>query len=759
MSLLDNRMTVLQSTPSHGFWLDLEQLADKPTSALTAGDVDSSIDTRQAEQADLSSDAFAQVARMREANSGTAAYDLGAGLPEAVRSYTAGAVDFYAAQGALRRSGFAGHWSFSDPDVPLFPDDPKVVATGERDVNNAIARFRAVLALPPADSRSRATWAAYMLGRSLELRGHEGDLQAASSAFQQVRELAAAGFPDPLGLAVASLGEEARLQLKQEMISSAIALYAQQAMSGGNSALTSLQIVAEALLRDPARLSANIADQRVQRLLVAYVLNSDAGRAQFTSDLQLWRLADPKEHDDEDEDYLDEETATDSQELDLPNPIVTLVDAINLAGLEHVADVDRLAVLQYSLGQFDTAETLVARSNTPLAEWLKAKLALRSGNLDAAARHYAAAVAAFPTQNSSDAKPPAGRERIMGERGVLALARGEYVTALEYLYGACNTGHDCYSADVAYLAERILTLNELMAFVDQHVIPVATVLDTTVSENEEEEEVDEPWLLKRDLNHILARRLMREGRYRDAERYFADVENWDTDETGPALKELARAYADARHRADHAWTRVGRARGWFAAAEIARHQGMELLGYEGTPDVAEWRGSVPIGSLPEMSDGPFVTDGELRRASVTTPPLPVRFHYRRVAVEHAQHAADLLPPRSQAFAAVLCTAAGWMRDGPSVEGNDGRELALYRRYVREGAYVPWATNFGRNCAPPDFNAASRLIWEQRTSAARHAIRQYRWVFASAALILMGLAGWTLVRARRRRDRERLASRA
>ncbi len=49
-----------------------------------------------------------------------------------------------------------------------------------------------------------------MLGRIQQLNG---EFDAARKSFQTVRARAQAGAPDPMGLAVASLGEEARIDL------------------------------------------------------------------------------------------------------------------------------------------------------------------------------------------------------------------------------------------------------------------------------------------------------------------------------------------------------------------------------------------------------------------------------------------------------------------------------------------------------------------------------------------------------------------
>ncbi|HSC82107.1 MAG TPA: hypothetical protein VLC30_00690, partial [Pseudomonas sp.] len=111
-----------------------------------------------------------------------------------------------------------------------------------------------------------------------------------------------------------------------------------------------------------------------------------------------------------------------------------------------------------------------------------------------------------------------------------------------------------------------------------------------------------------------------------------------------------------------------------------------------------------------------------------------RFHYRWVAADLANQAADLLPARSQAFAAVLCKASGWLqyRDLTAAQG-------YYRRYVKEGPYVDWAANFGLACQEPDFAAASQRLWFEREQAVRQILRPYKYWLPLGLLLGLGAA--------------------
>jgi hypothetical protein len=109
------------------------------------------------------------------------------------------------------------------------------------DLAAARAHWLNLLALPEEARRQRSTWAAFMLGRAA-LRQQPRDLAAAVSWFRRTRELAARGFADSLGLAVLSLGWEARAEAARKHFDRAEALYAQQARAGDASAIDSLRI-------------------------------------------------------------------------------------------------------------------------------------------------------------------------------------------------------------------------------------------------------------------------------------------------------------------------------------------------------------------------------------------------------------------------------------------------------------------------------------------------------------------------------------
>lgn len=388
----------------------------------------------------------------------------GSGGGEAVRLYAAGAADFH--QGRL---------------------------------DLAAQSFQAVLAMPDDQRMPRATSAAYSLGR---IATATGDDEKAVQAFELTRDLARAGMFDPDGLAVASYGEEARIDFRRAKrllvdsvlpeaavadygreISAAISLYAEQAAGASESGISSLRIVAQNILGDKSTIAAAAEVPDGRRLLVAFVL------AKFWND-----IPDP-------DDQIASKPAAEvgssiyATETSASDLLGILTEASERHGEDWLADGDRVAALAYREGKYDIARRLVAKASGPLASWLKAKLALQTGDVAAAAGFYSEAAKAFPANDDDNPLDQNNRSLLTGETGVLALARGEYVAALEFLYAAGQ-----YWPDVAYVADRVLTPGELKAFVDSKV-PQSAVTNSPESNAGR-------------LRNLLARRLMRQGRFR-----------------------------------------------------------------------------------------------------------------------------------------------------------------------------------------------------------------------------------------------------
>ena len=603
------------------------------------------------------------IVMLRSSANGDVAFARGEGLPPVYRFYVAAAVDF--------RAGMP---------IDLCAAAPKAAASAPRNdascvaaqparkarLLRAAARFDALLELDPEAARSRSAWAAFSLGR---LRRELGESDAAVASFRLVRKRVTQGASDPLLLATASLGEEARVELERGDMVRAVALYDQQAASGGADAevaVQSLRQVAEKVYQAENYKDA-VADPAIRRLLVTWLL----ARGVASDNPEYWSAPVT-------------EVASGPPRAER---IDQLLDAIASVGAKQgsLQDADRVAALSYQNGRYGAAARFATLSQSPLALWIQAKLAVRAGDQAQAAARYAEAVEAMSASPGARAAA-LDSDLLVAETGTLRLAHGEFAQSLELWWSV----GDRYWFDLAYVAERVVTTDELKDFVDAHVpagMPLRVRDDLDVSSSHVENAGD----LLRDL---LARRLMRDGRTREAPAYFhAPAKRWDA----PRVRAKAAAYRQALDAAQAASSPVERARQTFAAATLMRESGLELFGYELAPDGAAMEGNF---DFPEQVPplGQMTTAAEIQRVHDSAATPPGRFHYRGGAALLAEQAADNLPPRSQAYAAVLCHAAHW-----TVDRQPAMAKAIYERYVHTGAAFAWARHFGgQDCPEPDF---------------------------------------------------------
>ena len=727
LELLSNRTQTLQGMPSGLFDFEAANLLAKPAAKLTpeldlgSAWFESSPENpvtelqQQTETSDYQPEQMEAWKRARSAPSAGEATALAGALPEAHQHYIAGAAAF--------RAG---------------------------DLASAKAEFEAILALGDAGS-SRAVWAEFMLARTALAAG-EGDA-AVAAHFENARALAAAGAADPLGLAVASLGAQAQLSWwpitngegenpdTAQLLPRAVELYAQQAAYGSASGNASLLIVARWLNAHPEALQAGLSDPLVRKLMTSYAFSRGF------------------------EAMDDAQTEAFSNTSDYKNPDLmggmenstiapSLLDAILASATDGKLDGgDRLAAALYRAGRFDDAAKFAASSDLPLAAWVSAKLAMRAGDQKTAAAQYAKVIKGFA---ADEHWVPGGNEyqslgaqcRAQGEAGTLALSQGDFAEAMQQFF---NAGDD-YENDMSYIAERVLSTDELVSFVDAHTKP-QTLQKVEASEYspmgydvpfDEQTGVRAKGYQQHTLRAVLARRLLREGQYERALPYF----------NNPLHLQSAKDYAAAMQRANSA-SGIKKAEALFDAASLARTAGMDILGMQLAPDYAVYGGGFGDyePTAEELKDGAelfakptaLISAEESKRALLSAPKPNLRFHYRYHAVALAEQASDLLPARSQAFAATLCKATSWVifRDQPAGE-------KLYRRYLNQGAYVPWGNQFGTTagCPKPEFERAQALL-DQQTWAARKKMLKRVLPFAVGGFgLLIALGGFLIWRRRK-----------
>lgn len=476
----------------------------------------------------------------------------------------------------------------------------------------AAEAWERLLARPEKERRYRSTWAAFMLGK-VYLRG---DRAKAVEWFQRTRKLAKDGFVDSLGLAEDSYGWEARAERDRGHLDKALALYVNRARAGDASAAASIRIVGRAAL------------EAGPDALVAVAKDPDAREA-----MTVFVLSPPYPYDMLEEG--DEEAAA-------------WLAAVKTAGVKKVEAADRMAWAAYLAGDFETAgQWLDKAPDTPQAAWIRAQLLLRDGKLAEARRYLEKAAEVPPAPEDMGFGPLlygpfATPDRARAEQAVVRLTQKDYVPALDLFL---TSG---YWTDSAYVAERVLTVDELKAYVDKQ--PKAA----PPKDWEPGWSPSAPDLFQPALHHLLGRRLVREGRLAESVPYFPEPLQART----KALASELNKAADAR------LSGLERAHAGFRAACITRKGGLTLQATEGEPDWAEYGGSYDLGSLADLRKDQTVfapSPDELARVERHKAQPNQRYHYRYRAADLAWQAAQLLPDGDEK-AGVLATAGNWIEN-------------------------------------------------------------------------------------------------
>ncbi len=532
------------------------------------------------------------------------------------------------------------------PELALYLQG--AVAWHLKEPADAEAAWKRVLDLPESQRHYRSTWAAFMLGRLAQ----DTDPEEAVRRFRLTRELAAKGFADSLGLAESSLGWEAMAEAAQGHPETALVLYKRQMEAGDPTAVNSILATSEqALGAGPEALARIARDPEARALLTAYLVSRNPGSAG---------------------DWL---------------------KALEAAGVKDEANADRIAWAAYLAGDFEQAASWLgrAREASPIARWVRARLLLRDGKLDEARKLLASAARDLPETGmtmdeafdyaSAMADVLPAPQRARGEEAVIRVTRKDFTGALDEFLRAG------YWMDAAYLAERVLSADELKTYVDA---TWPANLAAKLHEDEGETMLaggytaPPPERLARDLRYLLGRRLAREGRMREAMAYFPFAPRQILKSLYLSIA-LADAGRDERHPADRLAGEL------FEVACLTRHQGMEVVGTEVEPDWALFAGSYDLGEYLgdrlSRRDNPILpmSPEEAARVEKYHAEPQERFHYRYRAADLAWDAAKLLPAGDQK-AAMLATAGSWIKN---------RDPEAADRFYKELVRCCGSTELGR----------------------------------------------------------------
>lgn len=534
-----------------------------------------------------------------------------------------------------------------------------------------------LLKRPETDRHYRTVWAAFMLGKTA-LKAE--DYPAAAQWFQKTRELAKAGFSDSMGLAAESYGWEGRAEWKQDHPEKAAPLFLTQLALGDSSAVVSLKALIpdrnpiEGMLNYGPRSAEDFGSwsdaqkrEEEQKEIAKLKIAAQAPLLRRLVTVHILATAST-------DDYFSEEEKTAAA-----TRCKRWLDIIKQTNPGRVEDAEYLGWVAYNNGDYKSAAHWLELSgtNSGAALWLKAKLQRRAGKIADAATTMAQAWDKL--MHASAYNEPRGMHEEMGryesfpegghwgwgqsssgDLGGLRLARGDFVQALDTFV----KGH--LWEDAAFVAERVLTANELKQYVDA--LPPG-----------EPPTKDEDYHAK--LRYLLGRRLVREDRYADAGAYLS-----------PPYDKILQKYAKAlKDGANEKLSKTDRAHAWFSAAWLARYDGMELMGTEVAPDAFAESGQFEIPDLATQRRTGFyekisfeqngdekkkklpvalkASAKEIQRLTANKIAPDVRFHYRLVAGALAIKAAELLPNDSEELADVINTAGDWVKDRDEKTGN------------------------------------------------------------------------------------------
>jgi hypothetical protein len=528
------------------------------------------------------------------------------------------------------------------------------------EVEMARTRWGYILNLPKEKRTYRTICATFMLGKSWL----DEEPEKAIKYFQKVRELAANGWRDSLGLAASSYGWEACAELNRTNYAAAINRYIDSLGAGDRTATQSLQWTVSLIIRKQPEALIKIAQNKVaQRVVTAHLIS------RFVDWSTSEQFENPEDFKNEEWRRLHSRAKSDRSPADI------WLEALEGAEVKDVELAEQLALASYQAGEMEKAQRWIRRApaKSLVAQWLQAKLFLRNGQNARAANLLAKLAPCFPLEKT-DGPPPTlsqnlriedvtgywGREigqQVAAELAILQITRREYSEALDLFL---RNGFD---RDAAYVAERVLTLEELKGYVDRNFPDLVPEPADTKKPGEESwvwedhhraESLHAQSVLVREL---LGRRLMRAFHFEEAIPYLSEqvrpelqqfVSYWDT------------GYDTEQPNPERAWA-------FFAAANLMQTRGDKLFGSETEPFWRLWGNfdHFEDSALTRMTNAQIklvsASADEIRRVTSHAPEKRRRFNYHYWAADLAWNAAQLMPNNSDETARVLHAGGTWIK--------------------------------------------------------------------------------------------------
>ena len=470
------------------------------------------------------------------------------------------------------------------------------------DYDGASAHWSRLLELDPEERKFRSTWAAFMLAKTA-MRDRPVD---AILFFEQTRTLAAEGFHDTLDLSGSSVGWQARVEMDTKNYISAVHHYADLATSQDSR------------------------EQQIGRTSMTYLCR----RFFKEDDIQSEIVNDPVTRG-----VLSSWVASRSQPAKLGARWlkILLENGVTL----RTGEAGVFACTAYRAGDMETARLWIEQAfeDDLYAQWVQSKFLLRAGETDAAMAILSRLKDAFPI---SDNWYPYGRQYqtvprdlVRGEIGVLKLNRQDYVSALDaFLRG--RQWRDAY-----YVAERVLTIEELEAYVRQH------------GDDDELNTLTRRWRAPQrppiiEMRYVLARRFARDGAFDRAREYYPNEPK-----ISEAFETIVQAYVAS---ADTSIPSKTRGMDMLAAGLLVRRSGLHIFGTAHAPD---WNGSY-ISRPTARLKSDWAANSEMERYAAHAPVPNKPFHYVYRAADMMWEAAELLPNNDPVTARALWYGGKWL---------------------------------------------------------------------------------------------------
>ncbi len=525
--------------------------------------------------------------------------------------------------------------SFDEANKSVFPSEfadyhAGALACAQGNPDGARKAWERLLTRPAAERRYRSVSAAYMIG----VLSFGKDNTHAPKWFSMARDLAKAGFHDSNGLAAASYSCESDWYRARGDLHKA-AEHALRSISAGYATRTCIRPAGNT----PEELAKFAADPLLRRIVTSLLLG---------------------EHTGEDADAEKAKAAYHAW-----------LSALEAADIRNFAGAERAAWMCYDSADYSGAKRWLARAPTHSVEslWLSGKIAAREGCRAESLHALSKAVRLLAGSREPELEFKEFRSdfetrsrNVPADFALAAINVADFRTALDAFLLSNHW------EDAAFVAERLLTLEELRAYVVRR--PWQDSFSAGLSERwyEERAGVDPEKQKTMDLRWLLARRLARAGRLAEATPFFPV--NYR-----PAFLAYARALARGK---DTRLPRDERATAFWAAALEARYHGMELLGTLCGPDWSCFNcdfefddpSELRLGTKPLRKRGDQAAEilpialrpgrAERERLEKSAPTPNKRFHYRYHAADLAWTAAELLPENDQRLAEMLDLTGRWL---------------------------------------------------------------------------------------------------